>query len=122
MRSGSSILVVDDDQDLVNLLERILKEEGYNITKAYDSGPALALADEHKPDLVILDILMLGLGGFKLIKSIRQRYDIPIIALAAGTDAAALRDAFNYGADDYMDRPFKRLELLARIKAKLRRS
>lgn len=119
---GLSVLVVDDDRDLVNLLERILVEEGYEVAKAYDGESALVLVDEHRPDLVILDIMMPGLDGFEVLDSVRQRYNIPVIMLTAKTDVMTLTDALACGADDYIRKPFKRLELLARIKAKLRRA
>ncbi len=123
MGSGPSILVVDDDQDLVNLLERILKEEGYQVTKAYDGNSTLALLEKgYRPDLIILDIIMPGVDGFDVLDFVRHRYEIPVIMLTAKRDEKTLIDALNGGADDYMRKPFDRLELLARIKAKLRRT
>ncbi len=120
--SKKLILVVDDDRDLVVLLERILVEEGYQVATAYDGSSALTLLDEQKPDLIILDIMMPGINGLEILNSVRQTHVIPVIMLTAKKDEATLRDAFDAGADDYIRKPFRRLELLARIKTKLRRT
>ena len=122
MESRPSILIVDDDQDLVNLLERILEEEGYQVAKAYDGNSAIALLErEYRPDLIVLDIIMPGVDGFEVLDFVRRRYDIPVIMLTAKRDVTTLIEALNAGADEYIRKPFSRLELLARIKAKLRR-
>lgn len=120
MRSGSSILVVDDDQDLLNLLERIPKEEGYQVRKAYDGCSAIAFLEEQKPDLIILDIIMPDPDGLEVLNFARQHYEIPVIMLTARRDVGTLRDALISGADDYVRKPFDKLELIARIRAKLR--
>ncbi len=121
MVAGKSILVVDDDKDLVNLLERILVEEGYQVVKAYDGNSALTVLEEQRPDLIILDIIMPGLDGLKALDVIRRDHDVPVIMLTAKRDAATARDAFTTGADDYIRKPFRKFEILARVKAKLRR-
>ncbi len=123
MESRPSILIVDDDQDLVNLLERILEEEGYQVAKAYDGNSAIALLErEYRPDLIVLDIIMPGVDGFEVLDFVRRRYDIPVIMLTAKRDVTTLIEALNAGADEYIRKPFSRLELLARVKAKLRRA
>ncbi len=122
MESRPSILIVDDDQDLVNLLERILEEEGYQVAKAYDGNSAIALLErEYRPDLIVLDIIMPGMDGFEVLDFVRRRYDIPVIMLTAKRDVTTLSEALTAGADDYITKPFSRTILLARIKAKLRR-
>ncbi len=120
--SKELILVVDDDRDLVVLLERILVEEGYQVATAYDGSSALTLLDEQKPDLIILDIMMPGINGLEMLNCVRQTHGIPVIMLSAKKDEATLRDAFDAGANDYIRKPFRRLELLARIRTKLRRA
>ena len=121
MVAGKSILVVDDDKDLANLLERILVEEGYQVVKAYDGNSALTVLEEQRPDLIILDIIMPGMDGLKALDVIRRDHDVPVIMLTAKRDAATARDAFTTGADDYIRKPFRKFEILARVKAKLRR-
>jgi len=102
--SCPSILVVDDDQDLVNLLERILKQESYQVTKAYDGNSALALLEKgYRPDLIVLDIIMPSVDGFEVLDFVRYRYDIPVIMLTAKRDLTTLSDALAGGADDYIN-------------------
>lgn len=122
MKRHQSILVVDDDEEMLRMLESILKLEGYDVTIAADGRTAMALLEEHEPDLVILDIIMPELDGFQVLSLIRQRSHVPIIVLTARCEVATLRDALVLGADDYMSKPFYTRELLARIKAKLRRA
>ena len=122
MRDKSSILIVDDDRDLADLVERILTEGGYQVTKAYDGNSALVFLEDHEPDLVILDIILPDLDGFELLKRIRGLYDIPVIMFTIRTDISSLRKAIEGGADDYIKKPFRRSELLTLVKAKLARS
>ena len=122
MESRPSILVVDDDQDLVNLLKRILEKEGYRVTTAFDGDSALAILQKHRPNLIILDIMMPGIDGLEVLAHVRQRYDIPVIMLTAKREPTYAHDAFGAGADDYVTKPFSAAILLARVKAKLRRA
>lgn len=125
MKERVNILAVDDDEEVLILLRRILEEAEYNVITACGGEEALAMLSEQEgswPDLVILDIIMPGLNGFELLDIIRQRFDIPIIMLSAKQEVTSVRDALVMGADDYLRKPFRRSELLARVKAKLRRA
>jgi two-component system, OmpR family, response regulator MprA len=115
------ILVVDDDPQIVSMLKRGLAYEGYTLDTAENGEKALAIARETPPDLVVLDIMMPGLDGLEVTKRLRQGSDIPVLLLTAkGTipDKVAGLDA---GADDYLLKPFAFDELLARVRALLRR-
>jgi len=125
MNEQVNILAVDDDADVLILLRRILEEAGYNVVTACGGEEALAMLSEQRgnwPDLAILDILMPGLDGLELLDIIRQRFDIPVIMLSAKQEVTSVRDALVMGADDYVRKPFRPSELLARIKAKIRRA
>lgn len=122
MKKHPYIMVVDDEQTMLRLLKRTLEPEGYRVIVADNGSSALALLKEHKTDLVILDIMMPGLDGFQVLDLIRQRSSVPVIMLTARGEVTTLRDALFVGADDYVRKPFHRLELLARIRAKLRRA
>lgn len=121
MKKRTSIMVVDDEQAILSLLSRILESEGYSVVGAADGKSALALLKRQEPDLAILDIMMPGLNGFQVLELIRQHSDIPIIMLTGNREVTALRDAVALGADDYLRKPFSTRELLARVRAKLRR-
>lgn len=116
------IMVVDDEQTERHLLDRILTQEGYDVILAADGGSSLIQLEEVRPDLVILDVMMPGLNGFQVLRLIRQRSNVPIIMLTGRGESANIRDALDLGADDFVRKPFRRGELLARIKAKLRRA
>jgi len=122
MKKRPYIMVVDDDQAILRLLKRTLEPEGFGVVIASNGRSALALLEEHKPDLVILDIMMPGLNGFQILRLMRQHSNIPVIMLTARCEMETSRDALNLGADDYVRKPFQTLELLARIRAKLRRT
>ncbi len=117
----TTVLVVDDEDYVRELLRRILEEAGYAVVTAANGGEALESLPGTKVDLILLDIKMPGLNGFEVLKMIREQYDIPVIMLTAIREGTSVGDALNIGADDYVRKPFKRGELLARIKAKLRR-
>lgn len=116
------VMVIDDDQEMLRMLKRALELEGYDATMSTDGHSALTLLEDHKPDLVILDIMMPGLDGFQVLKLIRQRSNVPVIMLTARCEVTSLQKALVLGADDYVRKPFRIRELLARIKAKLRRA
>ena len=122
MKTKQLILVADDDQEMLRMLNCILELEGYDVATAADGRQALALLEEYEPDLVLLDIIMPGLNGFQVLDLIRQRSNIPVIMLTARCEVTSLRDALALGADDYVRKPFRTRELLARIRAKLRRA
>ncbi len=122
MKKHPYIMVVDDEQTILSLLKRTLEPERYGVIAAYNGRSALALLEEHEPNLIILDIMMPGLDGFQVLDLIRERSNVPIIMLTAKREVNTARDALNLGADDYVRKPFGRGELLARIRAKLRRT
>ena len=122
MKKHPSIMVVDDEPAILRMLSRILELEGYGVMLADNGASALTLLEECVPDLVILDILMPGLDGFQVLDRIRQRSSIPVIMLTGRYEVTTLRYALSLGADDYVRKPFGRGELLARIRAKLRRA
>ena len=122
MKKRPYIMVVDDEQAILRLLNRTLEPEGYGVIVTDNGRAALELLEEHMPDLVILDIMMPGLDGFQVLNLIRQRSSVPVIMLTAKREASTARDALGLGADDYVRKPFHTHELLARIRAKLRRA
>ncbi len=122
MKKYPCIMVVDDEQTVLRLLCRTLEPEGYGVIAADNGESALALLDEHKPDLVILDVMMPGLDGLQVLDMIRQRSSVPVIMLTANREVNTVRDTLTLGADDYVSKPFHKGELLARIRAKLRRA
>ncbi len=122
MKKHPHIMVVDDEQVILCLLSRTLKPEGYGVIVTDNGRSALELLEEHRPDLIILDIMMPGLNGFQVLALIRQRCSVPVIMLTAKREASTARNALNLGADDYIRKPFYKGELLARIRTKLRRS
>ena len=116
-----NILVVDDEIEIADLVELYLKNEGYNVYKTYNSEKALKIIDQRNIDLAILDIMMPNIDGFTLCQKIRQKHKFPIIMLTAKISDADKIKGLNIGADDYITKPFMPLELLARVKAQLRR-
>ena len=122
MKKHPCIMVVDDEQAILRLLSRTLEPEGYGVVVADNGRSALELLEDCRPDLVILDIMMPGLDGFQVLDLIRQRSNVPVIMLTARCEVTTLRDALSLGADDYVRKPFRKGELLARIRAKLRRA
>lgn len=116
------ILIAEDDADIRNLLSLYLKSEGYEID-AYENG-ALALAGARRqlPDLAILDIMMPQMDGYELTRSLRDLCDIPILILSARDQVNDKILGLNFGADDYITKPFNPLEIVARVRALLRRS
>ncbi len=122
MKKHPCIMVVDDDQAILRLLKRTLEPEGFGVVTAANGGSTLALLEEHQADLIILDIMMPGLNGFQVLELIRQHSNIPVIMLTARCEVASLNEALGLGADDYVRKPFHTRELLARIRAKLRRA
>jgi len=118
---GCTILIIDDELNILELLERVLKSEGYNVLSAADGVYGISLLKEHKPDLILLDIVMPGPDGFTVLDNIRKDSDVPVIMITAKRDTESLNKALNLGADDYIKKPFRPSELVARVHAKLRR-
>lgn len=115
------ILVVDDDPEIVSFVKRGLIYDGYDVDTAADGTEALAKAREVEPDLVILDIMMPGLDGIEVSRRLRQAGDVPILLLTAKGTIADKVAGLDSGADDYLVKPFSFDELLARVRALLRR-
>jgi len=122
MKRHKLILVVDDDQEVLRMLSRILELEGFGVALAANGRTALTLLEEREPDLVILDIMMPEMDGFQVLDLIRQQCNIPVIMLTARCEVTTLRDALVLGADDYIKKPFRNRELVGRVRAKLRRA
>lgn len=115
------ILVVDDDPEIVSFLKRGLIYEGYSVDTAGDGTEALTKSREKEPDLVILDVMMPGIDGVEVSKRLRQASDVPILMLTAKSTVADRVEGLDSGADDYLVKPFALDELLARVRALLRR-
>ncbi|MBE6010252.1 MAG: response regulator transcription factor [Lachnospiraceae bacterium] len=116
-----TILVCDDEKEIVDAIEIYLKPEGYEILKAYDGIEALEKLHENKVDLLILDVMMPKMDGIRATLKIREEYNIPIIILSAKTEDTDKIVGLNVGADDYMTKPFNAMELVARVRSQLRR-
>ena len=116
------LLLIEDDEGIVRFLSRALTYEGYQVDVAMDGEAGLALAREHMPDLVILDWMLPGMDGLEVARRLRQMGDVLILMLTAKTSVADRVQGLDMGADDYMVKPFNMDELLARIRALLRRS
>ncbi|WP_111497791.1 response regulator [Marinobacter bohaiensis] len=117
-----SVLVVDDDEDICELLQTFLGKAGYHVRMAADGDAMRAAMDECLPDVLILDIMLPGDDGFTLCRWVRDHFALPIIMLTASSDEADKVIGLELGADDYIAKPFSARELQARIKALLRRS
>ena len=117
----STILVVDDDPKIRSLLRRSLAYEGYAILEAADGPSALAQVEEMWPDLVILDIMLPGLDGLAVCRRLREIGEVPVLMLTARDEVADRVHGLDSGADDYLIKPFALEELLARVRALLRR-
>lgn len=115
------IMVVDDERDIADLIEVYLQNENYTVYKFYTAEDALRCIESQKLDLAILDIMLPSTDGFALCKRIREKYIYPIIMLTAKDAEVDKINGLTLGADDYMTKPFKPLELMARVKAQLRR-
>ena len=122
MKDRPLILVVDDEQDMLDLLKDLLWLEGFDVHGTRDSREAIALLEEWHPDLVLLDIVMSELDGFQVLDLIRERSNVPVVMVTGRCESPTLRKALSLGADDYVTKPFSAVELVARIKAKLRRA
>jgi two-component system KDP operon response regulator KdpE len=116
------ILVIDDDPSLVALLYHSLTEQGYEVYKAHDGQEGLQQIYNHQPDLIILDIIMPELDGWQVCRRTREMSDVPIIMLTARGKEEDIVRGLDCGADDYLSKPFSVTELLARVRAVLRRA
>ena len=116
-----TILIVDDEQPIIDILVYNLKKEGYNLIEANDGLTAIDMALEHKPDLILLDIMLQKLDGLSVCKRIKNSLNVPIIMLTAKDGEIDKILGLELGADDYITKPFSVRELVARVKANLRK-
>ena len=119
--AGKRVLVVDDDVKTVELVKLYLKRDGYRVVTAYEGKEALRLARETHPDLIVLDLMLPGINGLEVCRTLRQESDVPIIMLTAMTTDEDRLTGLDLGADDYVTKPFSPRELAARVRAVLRR-
>jgi two-component system, OmpR family, alkaline phosphatase synthesis response regulator PhoP len=118
---NETILVVDDEKNIVDLIEIYARQQGFSTLRAHDGRTGLQLAETAAPDLVVLDLMLPALDGWEVCRQIRAKSDLPIIMLTARDDDVDKIVGLELGADDYMTKPFNPRELMARIKAILRR-
>jgi len=119
--AGKRVLVVDDDAKTVELVKLYLNRDGYRVLTAYDGVESLRLARESRPDLIVLDLMLPGMDGLEVCRTLRDESDVPIIMLTARTMDEDKLTGLGLGADDYVTKPFSPRELAARVGAVLRR-
>ena len=117
----ATVLVVDDDKEIVGAIARLLEMEGHRILKAYDGLQALEMLTEEHVDLIILDVMMPNMDGMSATMAIRRRQNLPILLLSAKSEDADKIAGLSIGADDYLTKPYNPMELSARVNALLRR-
>ena len=122
MASAKKILVVDDDPKTVSLVKLYLESDGHKVLCAYDGIEALRLAREERPSLIVLDLMLPGMDGLQVCRTLRTESDMPVIMLTAKTTEGDKLTGLELGADDYVTKPFSPRELAARIKVVLRRT
>lgn len=118
----ATVLVVDDERNIVQLARLYLAREGFEVEAAYDGRQALEKVQSHHPDLIVLDVMMPEMDGFDVCRELRKSSNVPIIMLTARTDDVDKVVGLELGADDYVTKPFNPRELVARVKAVLRRA
>ncbi|KGX84831.1 response regulator YycF [Pontibacillus litoralis] len=118
---SNKILVVDDEQPIADILKFNLEKEGYEVVCAYDGDEAVKLAHSEQPNLILLDIMLPNKDGMEVCREIRKQYSMPIIMLTAKDSEIDKVLGLELGADDYVTKPFNNRELIARVKANLRR-
>ncbi|HRE47890.1 MAG TPA: response regulator transcription factor [Aggregatilineales bacterium] len=119
---SEKILIIDDEEFTVNLIAHLLEKKGYEVIRAYRAEDGLRKAYRSHPDLVLLDIMMPEMDGFEVCRRLRELSDVPIIFITAKSDVKDVVKGLELGADDYIVKPFENEELIARIRAHLRRS
>jgi len=119
--SGAKILVIDDEQSIIDLVTAYLHQEGYDVHIAMDGPSGLKAAQTFKPDLVVLDVMLPGMDGIELLARLRRESDVYVIMLTAKSEETDKIVGLSVGADDYLTKPFSPRELVARVKAALRR-
>ena len=118
----STVLIVEDDPNTVDLVQLYLRRDGHKVLAALDGREGLRLAREAKPDLVVLDLMLPGLDGMEICRILREESDVPIVMLTARVEEEDRLAGLDLGADDYVAKPFSPRELAARIRAVLRRT
>lgn len=116
-----NILVCDDEVEIVDAIEIYLRNESYNVLKAYDGIEAINLLEKNDVQLIMMDVMMPRMDGFRAVMKIREESNIPIIMLSAKSEDYDKITGLNIGADDYITKPFNPLEMIARVKSQLRR-
>jgi len=116
-----NILIIEDDEEIAELVETFLYNDGYCVYKAYNGDDGLKLLEKHQIHLIVLDIMMPGIDGLEVCKRVRKTLNIPIIMLSAKSQDIDKILGLGIGADDYMVKPFNPMELIARVKSQLRR-
>ena len=117
----TNILVVDDEQPIADLIEVYLKSENYEVLKFYNGQDALKCIENENIDLALLDVMLPDINGFSICRQIREKHHFPVIMLTAKDEEIDKITGLTLGADDYMTKPFRPLEMVARVKAQLRR-
>ena len=120
--SGQTVLVVDDDPNIVKLTTLYLERDGYRVVTALDGADGLALARQEQPSLIVLDVMLPRLNGLDVCRALRRESDVPIIMLTARVEEDDRLAGLDLGADDYVTKPFSPRELAARVRAVLRRA
>lgn len=116
------LLLIDDDRDLCAMLEELLAGEGFGVASAHSGPAALAHVEQHRVDLAVLDVMLPGMSGFDVLRTLRRRSALPVLMLTARGEAVDRIVGLEVGADDYLAKPFHPRELIARIRAILRRT
>ncbi|NTV88948.1 MAG: response regulator transcription factor [Clostridiales bacterium] len=119
---NKKILIVDDEKNIVDILKFNLKKEGFDTIEAYDGEQAVEMAFNEKPDLILLDVMLPKMDGFTVCRKVRQKMSTPILMLTAKEEEVDKVLGLELGADDYITKPFSQRELMARVKANLRRT
>lgn len=119
---GKKVLIVDDEKSIVEILSLNLRNEGYTVCASYDGEDAVKKAAVEQPDLILLDVMLPNLDGFSVCKKIREHSSVPILMITAREEEVDKVLGLELGADDYITKPFSVRELLARVKANMRRT
>lgn len=120
--TGSVIAIVDDDAYIGDMLEELLRREGYGVLRAYSGTEALMLLEDRRPDLILLDLMLPGIDGFEVCKSIREKHDTPVIMLTALDSESCQMRGYGLCIDDYITKPVSMALLLQKVEAVLRRT
>lgn len=120
--SGRKILVIDDEPQIIEVLTSYLKKDGFHVIAAADGTKALQIAEREEPDLILLDLMLPDIDGYEVCRALRKRSNVPIVMLTARDEETDKIVGLELGADDYITKPFSPREVLARVRAVLRRA